>query len=343
MCYFQLINEKTCYNLRVKKINGGKELSIMVSNKKFMISLATAATLAGAGYVTAQNVVPNVGIQTVQASAINDYIANNNIQPVSIQYEQGTFNNWFGYENGVGKPEGVVVHETATPGATARNEVTYFNREWSNMYSYVHAFVDNNEIINIHSTDYGVWGAGPTANAKYVQVELCEVSSTDQFARSISNDAYYIAKKLIQYNLPFTPGTTVLSHNDVSQRYGDTNHTDPVGYFASWGYSMDQFYELIGNYYNNLKANGSVTNGGGNSTSPDNGNGTNTENTINVNNPNGSYVPIVAFQDDGSVKTVTNRALMNNTPWYTDKTRESDGVTYRRVATNEWVSTAYVK
>lgn len=307
-----------------------------------MVSLATAATLAGAGYVTVQNTVPNVGIQNVQAaSAINDYIANNNIQPVSIQNEEGTFSQWFGYENGVGKPEGVVVHETATPGATARNEVTYFNREWSTMYSYVHAFVDNNEIINIHNTDYGVWGAGPTANSKYIQIELCEVSTTDQFARSISNDAYYIASKLIQYNLPFTAGTTVLSHHDVSLRYGDTNHTDPDGYFAKWGYSMDQFYELIGTYYNNMKNNGSVTNGGGNNT-PDTGTGVTDSNTINVNNSNGSYVPIVAFQNDGSVKTVTNRALMNNTPWYTDKTREYNGITYRRVATNEWVSTQYV-
>jgi N-acetylmuramoyl-L-alanine amidase len=56
----------------------------------------------------------------------------NQFQPATIQNREGTFSYWDGYENGVGKPEGVVVHETATPYASAEDEVTYFNREWSN-------------------------------------------------------------------------------------------------------------------------------------------------------------------------------------------------------------------
>lgn len=304
-----------------------------------MTSVATSVALASIGFTTVEQVAPQLGsnVQTTKAatSAINDYINNNNIQPVSITNEEGTFSYWNGYENGVGKPEGVVIHETATPGATARNEVTYFNREWSNIYTYVHAFVDNNEIINIKNTDYTVWGAGPTANAKFVQVELCEVSSTDAFARSVANQAYYTASKLVQYNLPFTPGVTVMSHNDVSKKWGETTHTDPVGYFAKWGYSMDQFYDLVGKYYNQLKG---TTNGGS-----DSGNSTDNGNVINVANSNGSFVPLVAFQDDGSVKNVSNRGLANNTPWYTDQVKSYNGVEYHRVATNEWVDASYIK
>ena len=304
-----------------------------------MTSVATSVALASIGFTTVGQVAPQLGsnVQTTKAatSAINDYINNNNIQPVSITNEEGTFSYWNGYENGVGKPEGVVIHETATPGATARNEVTYFNREWSNIYTYVHAFVDNNEIINIKNTDYTVWGAGPTANAKFVQVELCEVSSTDAFARSVANQAYYTASKLVQYNLPFTPGVTVMSHNDVSKKWGETTHTDPVGYFAKWGYSMDQFYDLVGKYYNQLKG---TTNGGS-----DSGNSTDNGNVINVANSNGSFVPLVAFQDDGSVKNVSNRGLANNTPWYTDQVKSYNGVEYHRVATNEWVDASYIK
>ncbi|HCD07770.1 MAG TPA: N-acetylmuramoyl-L-alanine amidase [Lactobacillus sp.] len=318
----------------------------MVSKKKIMTTMATSVALASIGFTTIGQVAPQLGahVQTAQAatSAINDYINNNNIQPVSITNQEGTFSYWNGYENGVGKPEGVVIHETATPGATAQNEATYFNREWSNIYTYVHAFVDDTEILNIKNTDYTVWGAGPTANAKYVQVELCEVSSTDAFARSVANQAYYTASKLVQYNLPFTPGITVLSHNDVSKKWGETTHTDPVGYFAKWGYSMDQFYDLVGKYYNQLKGN---TNSGNTNTDNNNNNsgaGVNDTNVIKVNNANGSYVPLVAFQDDGSVKKITNRALANNTPWYTDQVKSYDGVTYRRVATNEWVDSSYV-
>lgn len=319
----------------------------MVSKKKIMTTMVTSVALASIGFTTVGTVVPQLGaqVQTAQAatSAINDYINNNNIQPVSITTQEGTFSRWDGYENGVGKPEGVVIHETATPGATAQNEATYFNWAWPTIYTYVHAFVDNNQILNIKNTDYAVWGAGPTANSKFIQVELCEVTTTDAFARSVANQAYYTASKLVQYNLPFTPGVTVMSHNDVSKKWGETTHTDPVGYFANWGYSMDQFYDLIGKYYNQLKGN---TNSG-NTNTGDNSNSGNTNvnsNIINVNNANGSYVPLVAINADGSeVTNVRNRALANNTPWYTDKTQTIAGVTYRRVATNEWVDSSYIK
>ncbi|WP_125760620.1 peptidoglycan recognition protein family protein [Companilactobacillus hulinensis] len=285
----------------------------------------------------------------VEASQINDYIINNKIQPASIQYRTGTFTEWIPYENGVGKPEGVVVHETATPGATAENEVTLFNREWRNMQTYVHAFTDDKQIINIHSADYGVWGAGPTANAKYIQIELCEVNSYDGFAHSLANDAYYIASKLIQYNLPDIPGQTVVSHHEVSNMYHQTTHVDPDTYFARKGYSMAELNQLISLYYNNLKATGNVYGVGNTTNAGSNNNTNNTGNTatpskgvIKVNNANGYYVPLMALQGDGTFKPVKNRALANNTPWVTDKTKTYNGITYRRVATNEWVDSSYI-
>lgn len=205
------------------------------------------------------------------------------------------------------------------------------------IYFFRDAFVDNNEIINIHSTDYGVWGAGPTANAKYIQVELCHTHDYDSFARSIANDAYYTASKLIQYNLPDKPTVTILSHDQISKTYGETDHTDPVGYFNNWGYSMDQLYDMIGYYYNNLKDSGNVYGNNANSDLPT----TNSANVINVNNTNGSYVPLVAF-NNGVATKINNRALANKTAWYTDQTQDYNGVTYHRVATNEWVAANYI-
>jgi N-acetylmuramoyl-L-alanine amidase len=175
----------------------------------------------------------------------------------------------FGYRKGVGKPEGIVVHETATPGATAWDEGRYFNDNWTSVYSYVHAVVDNNQTIQLMSTDYGTWGAGPIANVRYIQIELCEVSTRSQFVQSVANDAYYIATLLHQYNL--TPsrasksGTgTIWSHNEVSQYLGGTDHGDPDSYFAKWGYSMSDFYSLITYYYNKL---GTSSNSGSSSSS----------------------------------------------------------------------------
>ncbi|MFD1472242.1 N-acetylmuramoyl-L-alanine amidase family protein [Companilactobacillus mishanensis] len=310
----------------------------MFSKNKWLTGLVTSLALVGAGFVTSSIVSP-AGVQVVKAdSAINNYIANNGIQPVSIQYRTGTFDQQFPYENGVGKPEGVVIHETADPGATAENEVTFFNREWKNIQSYVHAFVDDTEIINISSADYGVWGCGPYGNAKFIQVEVCEVGTTDQFARSMANQAYYTAYRLVQYGLPDIPGETVISHHQVSQKFGGTDHVDPDGYFAKWGYDMNQFNDLVAKYYNQLKNDGGATN----STPGTNNNGgvSGSEGSVTVKNPNSYAVPLVAFQNDGTTKR-SNRGLANNSGWYTDQQKSYNGHTYYRVSTNEWVEDTY--
>lgn len=309
-------------------------------SKKIIASLATAAALTGAGFLTTNQIAPQVfSTQEAKAESINDYIANQGIQPVSIQFREGTFNDWFGYENGVGKPEGVVVHETADPNATAENEVSYFNNNWETIQTYVHAFVDDSEIINIHSADYGVWGAGPTANAKYIQVELCEEHTTDAFARSVANDAYYVAYRLHQYGLPVEYGKTVVSHDQVSKMYGETDHSDPTGYFANWGYSMEQFVQLVQKYYNQMGS--SNTNSGSNSGTNNGGVTSNaSEGTVKVTNPASFMVPLVGFNSNGST-TSSNRGLANDTDLYTDQSRNYNGHKYYRVSTNEWVIDTY--
>lgn len=274
--------------------------------------------------------------QEVSASAINDYIVSNKIEPVSVTYREGTFNNWYCYENGVGKPEGVVVHDTAVDGDSAHAEEQSFNNHWQQYQAYVHAFVDAGNIIQIHNTDYIVWGAGPIANSKFIQVELCHSSSKDAFARSVANDAYYIASKLIQYHLADTPGKTVLSHKQTAQMWHQTNHVDPDEYFVRFGYDMNQFNDLISLYYNNLQAYHSVY---GNTT---NNAGVSARGVITVDNKNGNFVPLVAFDANGKTRVIENRGLANNTPWYTDQVKNYAGVDYCRVATNEWVAKNYV-
>ena len=200
----------------------------------------------------------------VQASSINDMAKQNSyggityldqmLQQQGIKYNDFYASNPLNYR--YGKPEGVVVHETATPGASAYNEAIYFNREWMNIYSYVHAFVDKTGVIQMTSPDHGVWGAGPVANSRFFQVELCEDNNLADFAKSINNDAIYIAQIMRQYNLApvnavHTGKGTVWSHAAVSKFLGGTDHGDPDGYFAKWGYSMDDFFDLIKYYYDN--------------------------------------------------------------------------------------------
>ncbi|WP_119326398.1 hypothetical protein [Companilactobacillus musae] len=65
---------------------------------------------------------------------------------------------------------------------------------------------------------------------------------------------------------------------------------------------------------------------------------------VRVVNKNGDlYVPLVGFSTtDGKIFDITNRALSNGTPWYSDQVKKYAGVTYYRVATNEWVESSYL-
>lgn len=295
---------------------------MVCSNKVKLIAAAGLAWLA--------MLLAFVCPQSAQAQTINEYIQQNNIQPKPIQRVNGTFNRFFGYNNGVGRPEGVVIHETATPGATAWNEVTYFNREWPNIQSYVHAFADANNILQIHDTDYGVWGAGPWANSRMVQIELCQENTWDAFARSVNNQAYFTAVMLKKYGL--TPSLadgkgygTIWSHYAINQYHPSAGgHVDPITYFNKWGYTMWQFYQLVQYRYNQL-------NGGGTTNSD-------------PNDPNGvitissdPYAVVYARSDDGAMNAVYLRALAKGTPWKTALTVTYQGQTYYQVSTNEWI------
>lgn len=266
--------------------------------------------------------------QSVKAQTINEYIEQNNIQPNQIQRVNGTFDQMFGYNKGVGHPEGVVIHETATPGATAWNEVTYFNREWRNIQSYVHAFADANNILQIHDTNYGVWGAGPWANSRMVQIELCQENSWGDFVRSVNNQAYFTAVMLKKYGL--TPSLadnkgygTIWSHYAINQYHPSAGgHTDPIGYFNKWGYTMWQFYQLVQYRYNQL----------------------NGDSNIDPSDPNGvitissdPFAVVYARNNDGSMKQVYLRALAKGTPWKTALTATYQGQVYYQVSTNEWI------
>ena len=63
-----------------------------------------------------------------------------------LKLEGIKYNEFPGVEYQNGKPEGIVVHETDDPGATAHDEAIYFNREWNKINAYVNAFVDSKQI-----------------------------------------------------------------------------------------------------------------------------------------------------------------------------------------------------
>ena len=160
-----------------------------------------------------------------------------------------------------GKPNMVVVHETANPNDSIWGEINYEKSTYNN--AFVHAFVDNNNIIQISDTDREAWGAAYPANGRAVQFEQVEVYGKDAFARELMNAAYYTAFIMKKYNMVPSLASngqgTLWSHHYVSQFLGGTNHTDPDGYWSrnaskyfGTTYTMSDFAQLVETYYNSL-------------------------------------------------------------------------------------------
>lgn len=228
--------------------------------KKIFISWIAIISLLGIAF--------NIKSEHIQAASINSLAKKYKYSGVTYLYkvlklEGINYNRFPGVTYRNSRPEGIIVHETDDLGATAHGEAIYFNYKWENIQAYTHAFVDSKQIIQMRSPEMGVWGAGPKANNRFIQIELCEEDSRDAFAKSVNNDAIYIAKLLHRYNLKPDNACedgkgTIWSHHAVSTFLGGTDHVDPDGYFAKWGYSMDQFYSLIEYYYNLQKKNGNA-------------------------------------------------------------------------------------
>lgn len=227
----------------------------MIRVKMHKVVLTALAALGVVGILGMTNAT------TADASSkVNNYINDKNIKPAKI-----TKSVWNGfpknkYRHGKGKPEGVVIHETANPSSTIYNEIAYMKRNYNN--AFVHSFVDGSRIINIANTDYLAWGVGFPGNARFVQFEQVEVHSKSAFAHEVANAAWYTAYLLNKYNLKpndaaYDGKGTVWSHGSVAKHLGGSSHTDPVGYYSSTGkryfgqkYTMAAFYQMVKKYYN---------------------------------------------------------------------------------------------
>ncbi|WP_454638876.1 N-acetylmuramoyl-L-alanine amidase [Bacillus mycoides] len=158
------------------------------------------------------------------------------------------------YRYGVGAYEGVVAHSTATPEAPAINIQKYETRTWRN--AFVHYAVDWNETIQIADTKYIAYGGGPSANKRFVHVELCETADYDKFKHSYDKYVKLLAKILRDRGLFVEKG--LWTHYDVTKYLGGTDHEDPLDYLKSHGVSEAQFRADVQRSYNNSSLDVSV-------------------------------------------------------------------------------------
>lgn len=147
------------------------------------------------------------------------------------------------------KASGVVLHETATPGATAAMEVKAFNsHDWR---ASAHAFIDWAEDVQTLPWETKGWHAKEPANSLFVGVEMCRPRNDDplKIDRMV---ATYLASvnavaRVFFYVLKINNVTkeNLMSHDEVRKKWKNTTHVDPTSYLKEIGKNMDMFREDV--------------------------------------------------------------------------------------------------
>lgn len=127
-------------------------------------------------------------------------------------------------------------------------EVSNMTNNWQNAFV-THFVGSGGRIVQLATVGYESWGAGSIANPRsYAQIELSRTNDKSTFEKDYR--AYiWLAKKLAsEAGVPLLldgSGKGLKTHKWVSENLGDTNHTDPIAYFASWGITLAKLKQDI--------------------------------------------------------------------------------------------------
>lgn len=152
-------------------------------------------------------------------------------------------------------PVGAVVHATAVPGATAKNIRDSFQNHPDRPAS-AHVTIDWNEIRQMVPWNEEAWHACKTGNKLYLGCELCQPAQHDPVKfQAVWDRAVWFYAYWLKDVLEVTKVTidNLLSHAEVTAKYHESTHTDPVAYFAEYGKTVDQFRAAVQAEINGIK------------------------------------------------------------------------------------------
>nr|DAH37013.1 MAG TPA: hypothetical protein [Caudoviricetes sp.] len=144
----------------------------------------------------------------------------------------------------------IIVHETANPRATGRNEASNMKNNWRKAYT-TH-IVGDGIVYLIGEPGYVSWGALDANCYAPAQIELQHTTDKALFEKNYRVYVELIRDLCNQFGIPKTLDAGgkgikgVKSHQWVTKNYGG-DHTDPYGYLASMGISKEQFARDIAN------------------------------------------------------------------------------------------------
>ena len=143
-------------------------------------------------------------------------------------------------------PLGLCLHSTADAGATAQQIRDYFN---SHNGASSHFVVDWTEALWDPGHAEVAWGAGVTANERFLHLEACEPTNGPagfgQFHACYTRWIAAAADVLEAYKWP-CDDAHVWSHARVSSVWRETDHRDPLPWLARWGKTWDDVLQDLG-------------------------------------------------------------------------------------------------
>ncbi|KRK90571.1 GH25 family lysozyme [Companilactobacillus futsaii] len=296
-----------------------------------------------------------LGATNVSAARTDMVDVSNNNGAMTVANFQDMYNNY-----GVKAVVIKISEGTSFKDSTAANNIA--NAQKAGMYISGYHFAHYNSVASaIAEADY----AGKLAQADGLpqgavlatDVESSEQSSVSESQNDADNQAFMTEVAKYGYRSTiYTMGSWVGSVMNVDTGWIASYPYNPAGqewYTSNHGWQWSSTYTFSGSsgyfdvseLYDDFFTTYQSPNTSSTTTSTDDSAVTDSGSTssiIEVDNSSSSYVPLMALQDDGSMTTITNRALANNTSWQTDQTKVVDGTTYYRVATNEWVNAKYI-
>ena len=143
---------------------------------------------------------------------------------------------------GYNDPQYLIIHETANPGATALNHVSYWSS--GNQGGEAHYVTDWTEKV-YHTTpdNRACWHVGGSPNSWSVGIELCHATNQSDFEKvwrtAIEFAAWYL--ELQGWGID-----RMKSHREANQIWPTySDHTDPDGYFEEFGKSWGKFVQEV--------------------------------------------------------------------------------------------------
>lgn len=152
-----------------------------------------------------------------------------------------TQNDGYKYNSAL-KPQGVMIHSTATPGIMAKAFRDRFNKP--GLGKSVHGFIDDTCYVQCLPYDKKAGHARYSANDTHIGIEMCEpkgwTSDKAYFEKVYKNMVEITAEICKQYNIAVTPAS-VLSHAEGYKMGIASNHSDVGHWWPFFNRTMDGF------------------------------------------------------------------------------------------------------